>query len=75
LLLVGRLIISWRAKLHYQAHKRFDVLTTANTQDLHGRTSHLKPNELSDLVEFLKALPYEDAEAQAEEAGLTKIDR
>ncbi|MFQ3650421.1 MAG: hypothetical protein SNJ75_08820, partial [Gemmataceae bacterium] len=36
-----------------------DVLTTCNKEDKHGRTSHLKPNELNDLVEFLKALPYE----------------
>jgi YVTN family beta-propeller protein len=36
-----------------------DVLTTCNKDDKHGKTSHLKPNELNDLVEFLKALPYE----------------
>lgn len=36
-----------------------DVLTTCNPQDKHGKTSHLKPAEIDDLVEFLKALPYE----------------
>jgi len=36
-----------------------EVLTTTNRQDLHGKTSHLQPDEISDLVEFLKALPYE----------------
>jgi len=60
---------------HGKAATLLDVLTTANKQDLHGRTSQLKAGELSDLVEFLKALPYEDAEAEAEAAGLTKIDR
>ncbi|MBL8864792.1 MAG: c-type cytochrome [Planctomycetia bacterium] len=36
-----------------------DVLTTCNKGDKHGRTSHLKPAEVSDLVEFLKAMPFE----------------
>ncbi|MGL4420896.1 MAG: hypothetical protein ACRCZF_09550 [Gemmataceae bacterium] len=36
-----------------------DVLTMANKADQHGVTSHLKPAEVDDLVEFLKALPYE----------------
>ncbi len=36
-----------------------DVLTTCNKEDKHGKTSHLKPGELDDLVEFLKSLPYE----------------
>jgi YVTN family beta-propeller protein len=36
-----------------------DVLTTCNKGDKHGKTSHLKPAEVSDLVEFLKALPFE----------------
>ncbi len=36
-----------------------DVLTTRNRDDRHGRTSHLSPAEIDDLVEFLKALPYE----------------
>ncbi|MFG0296100.1 MAG: hypothetical protein ACF8PG_09365 [Maioricimonas sp. JB045] len=36
-----------------------DVLTTANPEDRHGSTSHLSEQEIDDLVEFLKALPYE----------------
>jgi YVTN family beta-propeller protein len=36
-----------------------DVLTTHNKADRHGKTSHLKKEELDDLVEFLKSLPYE----------------
>jgi YVTN family beta-propeller protein len=36
-----------------------DVLTTANKQDRHGRTSQLKMEEVDDLVAFLKSLPYE----------------
>jgi cytochrome c peroxidase len=36
-----------------------DVLTTCNKGDKHGKTSHLKPAEIDELVEFLKSLPYE----------------
>jgi YVTN family beta-propeller protein len=36
-----------------------DVLTTCNNGDKHGKTSHLKPAELDDLVAFLKSLPYD----------------
>jgi hypothetical protein len=36
-----------------------DVLTTCNAGDKHGKTSHLKPGEIDDLVAFLKSLPYE----------------
>ncbi len=36
-----------------------DVLTTCNKDDRHGKTSHLKPAEIDDLVAFLKSLPYE----------------
>lgn len=52
-----------------------DVLTTRNRQDQHGKTSHLSPAELADLVEFLKALPYEDPEPRARELGMRKIER
>jgi DNA-binding beta-propeller fold protein YncE len=52
-----------------------DVLTTNNVGDLHGKTSHLAPNQIDDLVEFLKALPYEDPQPAAVAAGLQKIDR
>ena len=36
-----------------------EVLTTHNTGDKHGKTSHLKKEELEELVAFLKALPFE----------------
>ncbi len=36
-----------------------EVLTTHNRGDRHGKTSHLKPGEIDDLVAFLKSLPYE----------------
>ena len=36
-----------------------DVLTTCNKEDRHGRTSHLSPSAIDDLVAFLRALPYE----------------
>jgi DNA-binding beta-propeller fold protein YncE len=35
-----------------------DVLTTHNRDDRHGRTSHLSPAEIDDLIAFLKSLPY-----------------
>lgn len=44
---------------HGKAKTLKDVLTTQNKEDRHGKTSHLKPGEIDDLVEFLKALPYE----------------
>lgn len=36
-----------------------DVLTTSNPEDLHGKTQHLTNQEVTDIVEFLKALPFE----------------
>ena len=44
---------------HGKAKTLRDVLTTCNKEDKHGKTSHLKPAELDELVAFLKALPYE----------------
>jgi YVTN family beta-propeller protein len=44
---------------HGKAKTLRDVLTTFNKGDRHGKTSHLKPAEVDDLVEFLKSLPYE----------------
>ncbi len=60
---------------HGQAATLADVLTAHNRGDRHGQTSHLAPAEIGDLVEFLKSLPYEDPEAAAAAAGLTKIER
>jgi YVTN family beta-propeller protein len=44
---------------HGKAKTLLDVLTECNKEDKHGKTSHLKPPELEDLVAFLKSLPYE----------------
>jgi YVTN family beta-propeller protein len=44
---------------HGKAKTLRDVLTTCNKGDKHGKTSHLRPGEIDDLVEFLKSLPYE----------------
>lgn len=58
---------------HGRATTLEDVLTTCNPNDKHGTTSHLTPAQIGDLVEFLKALPYENPEPLAEKAGLKKI--
>jgi YVTN family beta-propeller protein len=47
-----------------------DVLTTQNVEDRHGRTSQLTAGQVADLVEFLKALPYEDPAAAGRAEGL-----
>ncbi len=44
---------------HGKAKTLREVLTTCNRADKHGKTSHLKGNDLDDLVAFLKSLPYE----------------
>lgn len=44
---------------HGKAATLHEVFTTYNQGDKHGKTSHLKKEEIDDLVEFLKALPYE----------------
>jgi hypothetical protein len=44
---------------HGKAKTLHEVLTTFNKGDKHGKTSHLKREELDDLVAFLKSLPYE----------------
>jgi cytochrome c peroxidase len=44
---------------HGKAKTLQEVLTTCNKEDKHGKTSHLTPEQITDLVEFLKALPYE----------------
>ena len=48
---------------HGQARTLIDLLTIENPHDKHGRTSHLNPEEVRDLVEFLKALPFETPRA------------
>ncbi|MBY0233284.1 MAG: hypothetical protein K2W96_28725, partial [Gemmataceae bacterium] len=44
---------------HGKAKTLKEVLTTHNDSDRHGKTSHLKASEIDDLVDFMKALPYE----------------
>lgn len=44
---------------HGKAATLRDVLTTCNKEDKHGKTSHLKKEEIDDLIEFLRSLPYE----------------
>ena len=60
---------------HGKAETLRDVLTTQNLHDLHGRTSQLSGEQVTDLVEFLLALPYEDSEAASHAAGLKKVDK
>lgn len=60
---------------HGKALTLEDVLTKENHNDRHGKTSHLKREQVGDLVEFLKALPYEDPEPVATAAKMIKIDR
>jgi cytochrome c peroxidase len=58
---------------HGLAESLDEVLTKYNRNDKHGVTSHLSPAEVADLVEFLKALPFEDPEPLAIQAGLKKV--
>lgn len=58
---------------HGLANNLQEVLTTYNRDDLHGKTSHLSPTEISDLVEFLKALPYENPVPQGHKTGLVEV--
>ncbi len=44
---------------HGKAKTLREVLTTQNKNDRHGKTSHLKPAQIDDLVAFLRSLPYE----------------
>ena len=50
-----------------------EVLTTQNKEDRHGKTSQLTPDQVSDLVEFLKALPFEDPVPAAKASGLKQV--
>jgi cytochrome c peroxidase len=44
---------------HGKAKALHEVLTTCNKEDKHGKTSHLRKEQIDDLVAFLKSLPYE----------------
>jgi YVTN family beta-propeller protein len=58
---------------HGKAQSLEEVLTKYNADDRHGVTGHLTPTEIADLVEFLKALPFEESEPLAAKAGLKKV--
>ena len=58
---------------HGRAATLEEVLRKCNPDDRHGKTSHLNEQQIRDLVEFLKALPFEDADSAAKAAGLQKI--
>lgn len=58
---------------HGKAETLEEVFTTYNHDNKHGNTSQLSKQELTDLVEFLKALPYEDPVPQAKAAGMVKV--
>ena len=60
---------------HGKAASLEDVLIRHNREDRHGNTTHLTRDQVQDLVEFLKALPYQDPEPRAHELGMTKITR
>jgi len=44
-----------------------EVLTTKNTNDEHGVTSHLTQDELADMIAFLLSLPYDQTGGQDNE--------
>jgi cytochrome c peroxidase len=60
---------------HGKAATLEEVLTKYNHDDRHGKTSHLNSAQVSDLVEFLKALPFEEPEPAAKSAKLTKVEK
>ena len=60
---------------HGKAATLAEVLTTYNRDDRHGGTSHLTATQVDDLVEFLRARPYEDPEPQARSLGMKEITR
>lgn len=60
---------------HGRAQTLHEVLTTFNSGNVHGVTSHLTPEQVNDLVEFLQCLPYEDPESAAVAAGMKKVER
>jgi YVTN family beta-propeller protein len=49
---------------HGKAATLRDVLTTCNQGDKHGKTSHLRSDEIDSLVAFLQSLPYEPPPAE-----------
>ena len=60
---------------HGKAETLVDVLTKFNPHDQHGTTSQLTSSQIDDIVEFLKAVPFEDPEPAAGAAGLKQVIR
>lgn len=58
---------------HGRAKTLEEVLTTENPKDQHGVTSHLTRDQVADLVEYLKSLPYEDPIPAARKLGLKPV--
>jgi len=59
---------------HGRAATLTEVLTTHNRGDRHGVTSHLSEDQIAALVEFLRALPFEDPHVVSRKLGLEKVD-
>jgi YVTN family beta-propeller protein len=59
---------------HGKAKTLRDVLTTSNREDKHGRTSHLKPEEIDDLIAFLKSLPFERPPSETPNTVKYRVD-
>ncbi len=60
---------------HGRAETLEEVLTKYNPADQHGVTSHLTKSQKLDLVEFLKALPYDDPVGAAKKNAQVKVAR
>ncbi len=58
---------------HGKAATLKEILTTSNSRDEHGVTSHLTESQIEDMVEFLRSLPFEDPEPAATSAGLKQV--
>lgn len=59
---------------HGAAETLMELFTEHNSEDRHGVTSQLSPDDIRDLVEFLKALPFEDPVPDARRLGLRRIE-
>jgi DNA-binding beta-propeller fold protein YncE len=51
-----------------------DLLTSKNADDQHGGTSHLSEQDVGDLVEFLKSLPFEDPRTSKDISSVISVD-
>ena len=60
---------------HGEAATLEEVLTKYNPDNRHGKTSHLSPKQIADLVAYMKSLPYEDPVPQAQDLNLIKVEK